>query len=593
MPSQSDLQQTEGSNWEILLRTAWFGLGGLTGVLLLVMIARTFIGVPHWDSWGLLTYDQIFGGFFQSLNGHVSMAPRIIYAADIWLASGSSGLSMMATVLLLVADAALLVWICRKAELSWVYQGFVVIMLLWAYPVANFMSAFNVQIIGVFVLATFAFAALAFGKGAKALWLSILIAATAGVTMANGMLVGILLVPLAFFLGRSTKMIATTAVGGLTIIAVYVALATGSEDVLCTKVYDTQKAQSYLSLHSLGSMLQYLGVYLGAPIGRLIFRTASFTDTTLIITGILGYIGLVLATLMLLRTVFVKDLRERPAIAFLIALLTFLVGTAAVTAYGRGVECPVFSAATSRYGTSANMFWITVVLLAGALPITDRPWARQIPAIGTLLFGLIIAASQPFIVRSMIVSSSLSPVAVGSSDQQFLGGGHQADRVGARTAILSSTLDVTALRVIMLEPGPQTLASFDFLRRERLAPFQFEWTALLNKRLPAKYKFNHDGCAGSVGKPEALPNRGWRIAGTLRGSSPQFDQIVAVNRAGLVAGYAMRSPGRSFKEALRNSNPAWQGHVHPQIGAGGVTMFAIDPEAETACRFAEIPLQPL
>ncbi|WP_444611425.1 hypothetical protein [Blastomonas fulva] len=161
------------------------------------MIARTFIGVPHWDSWGQLTYEMVFGGFFDSLNGHVSMAPRLVYAADIWLASGSSALNMAVTVLLLVADATPLVWVCRQARLSWVYQGFAVNILFWAYPVANFMSAFNLQIVGVFVLATFTFAALVFGMGTRGLWLSIAVTATAGFTMANGILAGFLLAPLA------------------------------------------------------------------------------------------------------------------------------------------------------------------------------------------------------------------------------------------------------------------------------------------------------------------------------------------------------------------------------------------------------------
>lgn len=73
------------------------------------------------------------------------MALRLVYAADIWLVSGSSALSMAMTVLALLADALLLVCVCRKGGLSWVCQGFAVIILLWAYPAANFLSAFDVQ----------------------------------------------------------------------------------------------------------------------------------------------------------------------------------------------------------------------------------------------------------------------------------------------------------------------------------------------------------------------------------------------------------------------------------------------------------------
>lgn len=568
-------------------RAAWFALGGVTGLLLLVMVARTFIGVPHWDSWGILTLDRIFGGFFDSLNGHVSMAPRLVYAADIWLVSGSSALSMAITVLALVADALLLVWVCRKGGLSWVYQGFAVIILLWAYPAANFLSAFNVQIVAVFVLATFAFAALAFGRQ-RGMWVAIAIAATAGVTMANGILAGFLLAPLALILGRPLRVVMTFAMAGVAIIALYLMLATGSEDVLCTDVYDTQRADSYLSLQSIGSMLGYLGVYLGAPIARLLFRTADFTATTLVITGVLGYLALTVACLLSLRALLDPVQRQRPIVGFLMALLAFLAGTALVTAYGRGVECPVYSAATSRYGTSADMFWMTTVLLVGALPVVNQPWARQIPAFGTLLFGLVIAASQPFIVKAMIVSPGLAPVATGKSAQQFLGGGQQANRVGARTAILSSVLDVAALRVIMLEPDAGTLESFDALRRMRLAPFEHDWSALLGRQLPGDIDKGDRSCSGTADAPVPLPDGGWRISGRLEGSATQFDHIVAINGDGLVAGYAARSPGRTMAEALANANPGWQGHVHATLGATGVALLALDPGQKTACRFAAV-----
>lgn len=570
-----------------LAAAAWFGLGTLTALLLVVMIWRTFIGVPHWDSWGLLTLDEVFGGFFDSLNGHVSMAPRLVYAADIAWFSGSLALSMVVTVLLVLAASLLMVWVCRRAGLSWVYQGFCVIILFWAYPAANFLSAFNVQIVAVFVLAAFTFACAAFGER-RGRGIAIVIAAVTGVTMANGILAGFLLAPLALVLGRPRRDIVIFAIAGIAIVALYLMLATGSADVLCASIYGTQSPPPKFSLQGIGSMLGYLGVYLGAPVARLLFRTASFTDTTLIVTGALGYAGLITGGLLSLRALFGTHQRQRPIVGFLMALFAYLVGTAIVTAYGRGVECPVYSAATSRYGTSADMFWMTTVLLVAALPVVDRPWARQVPAIGTVLFGLVIAASQPFIVKAMIVSPEMAPVATGKSGEQFLGGGHQADRIGARTAILSSTLDVAALRVIMAPPGPAELETFDALRRKGLAPFQHDWSALLGRPLPSVYDLRDRSCSGTAAGLVPLPDGGWRIAGTLTGTDTQFGHIVTVNAEGLVAGYAMRSPGRTVREAVLDANPGWQGHINARLGSWPVSIYALDPDAKTACRISQL-----
>ena len=236
------------------------------------------------------------------------------------------------------------------------------------------------------------------------------------------------------------------------------------------------------------------------------------------------------------------------------------------------------------------MFWMTTVLLMGALPVANQPWARQIPAFGTLSFGLVIAASQPSIVKAMIVSPGLAPVATGKSAQQFLGGGQQANRVGARTAILSSVLDVAALRVIMLEPDAKTLESFDDLRRMRLAPFEHDWSALLGRPFPAGYHIGDRSCSGTADAPVPLPDGGWRISRRLQGSAAQFDHIVAINRAGQVAGYAMRSPGRNMGEALANANHGWQGHLDATLGSTDIALPTLDPVRKTGCRFAAVQL---
>ncbi|MGQ2944300.1 MAG: hypothetical protein ACT6Q7_19825 [Blastomonas fulva] len=363
-------------------------------------------------------------------------------------------------------------------------------------------------------------------------------------------------------------------------------LATGSEDVLCIDVDDTQKAQSFLSLQSIGSMLGYLG----APVTRIVFRTASFTDTTLIVTGVLCYIGLLTAAFLSLRALLDAEQRRRPIVGFLVALLAFLAGTAAVTAYARGVECPVYSAATSRYGTSDDMFRMATVLLVGALLLADRAWARTVPALGTLLFGLVIAASQPFIIEAMIVSPGVSPLATGKSGEQFLGGGHQADQVGARTATLSSTLDVAALRVIMLEPDARTLATFDFQREKRLAPFQHRWSALLGQPFPRGYEMRQPGCSGTASAPVFLP--GGRLA-DRRNAAGQRDPVRPNRRAQFFrAGCRLcdAQPRPHVGRGRAHSNPGWQVHVNARWGAGAVTLYALDPDEKTACRFVEADL---
>jgi hypothetical protein len=568
-------------------RIIWALLGLATIALLLVMIRGTFIGVPHWDSWGILTVSEIMGGFFKSISGHVSSVPRLIYAADVLLVSGSSALSLAVTLVLIAAEALMLIWICRKAGLGFVYQGLVVIVLFWAYPIAIFMSPFNLQIVAVFVFATASFAALAFGRE-KGVCIAILFATINGFTMANGILTGLVLVPLALILGLSRRSVLILALAGIGIVLAYAFFATQSEDRLCVGFYNTAPVDNYFTLQGIGSMLAYLGVYLGAPIARLLFRSTSFTDEILLVTGLIGYVGMLVGAGLAVRALLLAEQRQRSVIGFLLASLAYLVGTAAVTSYARGVECPLFSAGTSRYGVCADHFWLILILLAAAQPLSRKPWATTLPALGAAAFGLVLAASQPFIVKTMIVSPDLSPISTGKPGEQFIGGGHQADRIAARTAMLSSTLDVAALSLVMIGPDAKAIATFDSMREQRLAPFQHPWSGLLGQPLPDDYRRNDRSCSGTVDAPVALPDGGWRISGQLRGSDQQFDHIIVVNAAGRVAGYAMRSPGRTFGEALADSNPGWQGHINGKLGVGSLILLALEPDSKTACRFGQV-----
>jgi hypothetical protein len=73
------------------------------------------------------------------------------------------------------------------------------------------------------------------------------------------------------------------------------------------------------------------------------------------------------------------------------------------------------------------------------------------------------------------------------------------------------------------------------------------------------------------------------MAGTLDAADAQFSHIVAINAQGTVAGYAMRSPGRTLREALLDTNPGWQGHINAKLGVWPVTIYALNPRSKTAC----------
>ncbi|MEI9928752.1 MAG: hypothetical protein WDN44_15070 [Sphingomonas sp.] len=295
----------------------------------------------------------------------------------------------------------------------------------------------------------------------------------------------------------------------------YASFSHGGTDVLCADVYKTGVAFRGISLEYIGSILGYLGVYLGAPVGRLLFRAQGFSDATILGTALIGYAALAVAWLALVVRAFLDDkLRRKPELLFLVALLAFLVGTAAVTAYGRGFECPVASAATSRYGTSAVMFWTVLVLLAGMVKFSSHRWAELVPTAGAALFGLAIVVSQPVIVKAMIVSPGMGPSSADQRTEQFLGGGHQADRVGAMTAILSNVADNAALRFVMI-PDQHEIERFGVLRAHRMAPFDREWTRWLGSPLPASLDRNDSSCRGTLDTFEPLSGGGWRIGGTL------------------------------------------------------------------------------
>jgi len=565
---------------------AWWTLAAVVILLTLLMTIRAYLPIPIWDEWAFLTAADHIAKLFVPHANHVIFFPHLFYLIDKTLFSGSEIFDLFAALAIGFIDAVLLAWVAWRAGLSFIYCGFVFIALFWAYPITNFVTGFDLQIIGVYAAATAAFAVLAFRRERGLVW-AVILGFVATFSMANGLLTGVLLAPLAYFLALPRRHVVVAAVSGAAMAAGYfLCMLPYRTPSLCAAVYsDAHVGASALS--SIGTIATYFGVYLGVPIERLIFRSSAMSDATVLIAAVIGYAGLALLSFLILKAYRANQLRRQPALLTLISVALFVVATGVLTAYGRGVECPMYTAGTGRYGTPQVMFWMVTILIAGVAKLSDKPWGAKVPAAAAVLLGLAMAVSEPFIMKTAITSPGMSSSEV-TAREQFVTQ-HQADRLGAVTAILSNVDDeaafvfVSQYRELNVRAAP--------LRAAKLAPFDSAWARWLGEQLPSSIQRNNTGCQGTLDTVIPLSEGGWRVSGEFHGPETYASKVILLSTDGRVVGYGMRSPGRTLFEAMLNSNPRWQGHISG-MARGEVISYALDLHKNSACAFGHISLMP-
>lgn len=558
---------------------------GIVLTTLLTMV-RAYLPMPLLDQWEELTPQDHFVRLFSPHNEHVLTFPRLIFVVDKEFFGGSNIFNQTVIFIVQLIHAGLLWVISKRSGLPALLSAALISsFLFWCYQYENFILGFQVQFVGVCATATAAFFIVGFRRERGILW-AIALCFMATLTMANGLLVGLLLVSLALLVKLPRKQLLGLIASSLAMVIMFVSLQHAAH-----AVHDKRPILEALS-KSIGHpqpVLTYMGVYLGGPFGRLLFRSNIQTEQAVLVSSIIGILGigiwLIAGAILYRRWRHVESPDTGALVLAHIAL--FAVASALVTAVGRSEGFPIYQAFSGRYGAVVLVFWLCTGLVLWHLALPSRIWSDVVPSAISILVCLVLAASQIFIMRLVLTGSLPDTLSFAGSQQHALAG-RLPERTASLTAILSSVSDSALMESIY--PRPNELQErIPRLRAAHMAPFNESWSRWLGRNLPADISISDHGCNGRLLEVQPLETGKWRILGWADVNSGHLGRIVILSATGVVIGYGLRLPGNTLAEALTDSNHCWVGHVSAVEGAR-VTAYALDDSGETACSIGSFRL---
>lgn len=333
-------------------------------VLAVVGTVRGFSPMPWWDMWdGYIDFFlRVRGGdmaaWWGQHNEHRLLLSRGLFWPDIAWFGGRGVLPLVANYVV-VAGVAASFWHALR-ETAGAARSTDVLRLLGAVGTAwlflwvqafNFAGAFQIQFFLAYAVPLWALLALHRSTllVGPAAWFSVacLLAVASWGTMANGILIGPLMVLHALVTRQSRLRISTLAVLSVLVIGTYLrGYVPGPNQTSTTAALLAQP----------GEAAAYVVLYLGGPFFHLFGRS----DIGRVVASIAGLVLLAgsarVAWMLLMR---------RPSDSLRVALLmfvAFVVGTAIVTAAGR-LEYGLSQALSDRYTTPALMAWLALVVL--------------------------------------------------------------------------------------------------------------------------------------------------------------------------------------------------------------------------------------
>jgi hypothetical protein len=503
-------------------------------------IVRAYSSLPFWDQWDVVAdFAKIKAGTYQAGDlikqhgEHRIVFPRLIFFADQLFGRGQDIVNLAAIAIIQLLHAALLIRLLGPLRRPGLVAAAAAVLALLTFlgQWENLVWGFQVQFVAVYMLATAAYMLLAKavqardGARSRAFAGCCACLVMAVFSMANGMAAAGLAVLLALVLGAPRWM--TAVLAGLTaaVAALYLHNYTPVPD---------HSTLAYALAHP-GAYLEYVANYVGNIAGLLAHRPPTARFFTVLATGplLLGIAGLGLAAGALVR-----EARSRfadPANAVLLAIIAFVLASAALTAMGR-LNYGVDQAHASRYLTPGAVFWAAqVAYWARAM----SAWPARIRAVGavllTVLFALLIwnqARQAPLL------------------DQHAIG------MRAAEDALRSRVRDDAALGAAYFQPG-QTLARARVLDRYDLSIYAQPEADWLGKRLDTvARRAPAQACIGAfdalLAPPRNAPNQavaaGWAWD-TAHDRVPR--RILMVDERGVVVGFGTTGIVRPDVQAAR------------------------------------------
>ncbi|MDR3562447.1 MAG: hypothetical protein P4N59_13580 [Negativicutes bacterium] len=549
-----------GLRWLLAASTLMIGL--YVAVCTVIMVIESWTPLPFWDQWNeLISGREITWSWLVSQhNEHRILFPRLIFIIDRWLAGETNLVDFAANITIQAGLVVLIYSLAQGAGLrAWWEKiwagGLSLTLLFWSGQYENFVWGFQVQFFGVVLAAGGAFASLALSRGKIAgLMPSIILEIVSVYTLSSGIVVPFLSILLAILLGRSRLIVAILTIVAFSLLGCYLI------------GYHTPAGHSnpLEALHHLESIVTYVFVELGGPIGNTIGGV--FGGKIIPAAAVAGIIGGMMFSIIGWTMILRRHSTPPHQVVFL-SLAGFVLAMTILTATGRVGFGPE-QALSSRYATPTMAFWVSLILLAAA---------RSRCAGQTRTAVMVLALTF----QSMIALSESHFAAIGRSPS--------VGQIRAIPAILANVADLQYLKAIYPDPRFPLSAS-SVLRSSHTSIFSDKWANWLGTPLADHVVFADDAlCQGSFDRAEKVadgPSSGWRATGqawlAIWGKAP--GKILLGDASGRVVGYGIGGfdlPSLGIPQDKQKAG--WVG-AFTSASPESVVAFALVDDGPVVCR---------
>ena len=521
--------------------------------------------VPYWDQWDelILSDKQLLSPWLYSQhNEHRILFPRLFFAIDTFGFAETNEFNFSCNIALPLVLAGLIVFVAhrhvsrRKTDTLWI-AGVVLTLLFSAMQYENFVWGFQIQFWGVELAAAASISCLVLARRS---WLSLTasigFSAIGVYTLASGITVPFLAIPLALWAQRSKAQITVLSIAAVSLLASY----------LYGYVSPAQHSDPLFTIFRPG-LVRYVVAEIGNPFGQIFSALVSSHRLIMVLDSAFGTLGLGLfatTALVLLRRGRVVGGPQ----LFFVGIAFFVVAVAFLTGLGR-LEFGAGQALSVRYASPTLLFWLALAMLAIFEVQHHRPDLRLIATSLSLVLVIGLAWEQSRFVKTGLAWAS--------------------PRREAMTGLLANVDDTEALKGIY--PLPDRLKQLAVqLRARHLAVFADEWSTWLGTPLTSHIRIGNSAeCQGGIDLVTRLPVSGtaqWRVSGwsldNARRAPPQ--RLVLADSTGRVVGYALAgyaSPGHEKRSG-------WRGHFTADKTVS-VMAYALIDDGHTACPLPRTP----
>ena len=513
-------------------------------------VVRATRSLPFWDQWEVLTTSQALASPFAQHNEHRIAVSRLVFAMDTAFFHGTSHTTVAVTFVLamLLALAIGRVAVPAREDRAGraLATSFALCTITSLRAWENFTWSFEVPFLSVYVAAVIAFVAIADPRARRrTLLLALAATGVASYSIANGIFVGPLVVVLALLARRPRSHVAFAGVAVAALIAGYM--------------------HGYVSTHGHTDpvesiterplrVVRYLCVYLGSPINR----HAS-------VATVIGAFGII-ATTWLGGSIVLRRERRASIGYVLPALVALTFGTGFITALGRS-DFGLAQAGSSRYATTALLFWTTLILDRITMTYARRPRA----------FRSWVAIACAVVVVLAVVTPRARSRAFRRSFRILL----------AESSILANANDFEALHGVYESPDV-LIPRIGVLRAERLSIFHAPWSTWRGTPLDRHVARRNDDCVGALDRFTerlAVGGRSILIEGRVRYDEwfVRERRVVFIDERGTVVGYGSSGYGPADGRHPSRGESRILGFLDPNADADAVRAIVLQDDDASGC----------